>query len=269
MRTKGRIRLRTDDRHFEGRCHDRVGDYASRRLELSVQPNLSVADLGEASHIEVVDRLVSIDSELLVDVGSGDGAFAQALAERGASVLAIEPDDTRTLPELPEGLRDRVTFKCAGGEAIPLEDGMAGGVFFNRSLHHVPEDLMDQALLEARRVLKADQGFLYVVEPDMAGTWSQLMKPFHDETIVRRLAIDALDRTASKLFSEGCEYWYRMWVRFDDFEAFATRPLMKRLNVGPNELETSTVKSLFEAGKTSIGYAFSQILRLRLYRGST
>lgn len=235
---------------------------------MNIQPSVSGTDLGDANHIEVVDRLVNIESEVLVDVGSGDGSFAQALARRGAKVLAIEPDDTRALPELSPDIQCRVIFKCAGGEAIPLKSGKAGGVFFNRSLHHVPPDLMDQALLEARRVLRTEHSFLYVIEPDMAGTWSQLMKPFHDETSVRQLAIEALDRTASRVFAEVHEYWYRMWIKFDDFETFAERPLIKALNVDRDKVVTPTVKSIFESGKSSAGYAFSQILRVRLYHGS-
>lgn len=262
------FRLRADALRFSDWFRGRVKIYLLRRPSLSVQSNLAVADLGEASHIEVVDRLVNVDSEFLVDVGSGDGSFAEALARRGAEVLAIEPDDTRTRPELPLELQGRVTFKCAGGEAIPLEDAKAGGVFFNRSLHHVPTELMDQALLEARRVLQAEHGFLYVVEPDMAGTWSQLMKPFHDETAVRQLAIEALDRTASRVFAEGHEYWYRMWVKFDGFDAFAERLLLQAVNVNHDEVDTPEVKSIFESGKSSSGYLFSQILRLRLYRGT-
>ncbi len=224
------------------------------------------ADLGEADHIEVVDRLLHVEGRYLVDVGSGDGGFARALAERGADVLAIEPDERRTPLELPPAVGGRVTFEVAGGEAIPLGDGQADGVFFNRSLHHVPPDLMDRALSEARRVLTPGDGFLYVVEPDMSGTWSRLMKPFHDETEVRRLAIEALDRTAPQLFADGREYWYMLWVRFDDFEEFATRPMMARLGVRAEDVETAEVRSLFDAGKVSDGYAFSQILRLRVYQ---
>ena len=234
---------------------------------MTEKPAISTTYLGEASHIEVVDRLLQIDGALVVDVGSGDGGFAQALAERGADVLAIEPDERQSPPDLPTEISDRVTFKCAGGEAIPLENGKANGVFFNRSLHHVPGDLMDQALLEARRVLDEDDGFLYVVEPDMSGAWSQLMKPFHDETVVRGQAIEALDRTALKLFASGSEYWYKMWVRFADFEAFANRPVIKRIGTQRQDIETPEVQSLFDSGKTSDGFAFSQILRLRLYRG--
>ena len=224
-------------------------------------------DLGEASHIEVVDRLLDVDGRRLVDVGSGDGGFARALAERGARVLAIEPDERRMPPELPPAVGALVTFAAAGGEAIPLGDGEADGVFFNRSLHHVPPALMDRALSEARRVLALDDGFLYVVEPDMSGTWAQLLKPFHDETEVRRLAIEALDRTASRLFADAREYRYRLWVRFGGFEEFAARPMMARLGVAAEDVETPEVRSLFDAGKVADGYAFSQILRLRVYRG--
>ena len=229
---------------------------------------MPVTDLGEASHVEVVDRLLDVDGRRLVDVGSGDGGFARALAERGARVLAIEPDERRTPPDLPPAVGDLVTFAAAGGEAIPLDDGEADGVFFNRSLHHVPPEFMDRALSEARRVLTPDDGFLYVVEPDMSGTWAQLLKPFHDETEVRRLAIEALDRTAARLFADGKEYRYMLWVRFGGFEEFATRPMMARLGVPAEDVETPEVRSLFDAGGVADGYAFSQILRLRVYRGA-
>lgn len=229
---------------------------------------IPVTDLGEAGHLDVLDRLVDIDGKFVVDVGSGDGAFTQALAERGARVLAIEPDERHVPPDLPAALTDRITFKCAGGEAIPLADGEADGVIFNRSLHHVPGHLMDQALKEARRVLNPRDGFLYVAEPDMAGGWSQLLKPFHDETEVRAQALEALDRASSSLFADVHEYWYSFSVRFDDFQAFATHPLMTILNVAPEDLDTHAVRSVFEGGRADDGYAFSQAMRLRVFRGA-
>lgn len=235
---------------------------------MNVETRISSTDLGEASHIEAVDKLLKIDGRFVVDVGSGDGGFAKALAKRGARVLAIEPDERDVPPDLPPEIKDRVTFECAGGEAIPLNDGEANGVFFNRSLHHIPEDLMDQALGEAKRVLNSEDGFLYVIEPDMSGAWSQLMKPFHDETEVRRLALEALDRTASRLFADAHEYWYMTWMRFKDFEAFATQPMMRKLGMPVQDVETSEVRSLFDAGETSDSFAFSHPMRLRLYRGA-
>ena len=127
-------------------------------------------DFGETDDLAVIDRRLEVGGLSLVDVGCGDGDFARALAERGAAVLAIEPDPIQAEKNRGAAPTAGVTFAEAPAQRIPLEDASADGVLFKYSLHHVPAAEMDAALEDAMRVLKPGSGFLYVMEPVMAGS---------------------------------------------------------------------------------------------------
>jgi SAM-dependent methyltransferase len=75
----------------------------------------------------------------------------------------------------------------SGAQAIPFQDGSFDLALMLKSLHHVPLDLLDQALAEVHRVLRP-QGLLYVSEPVFAGALNEVMRLFHDEELVRAAA---------------------------------------------------------------------------------
>ena len=220
---------------------------------------------GARTDLAVLDRLVQVRGRALIDVGCGPGALARSLAERGATVLGVEPDPV-------QAERNRAAPECAGvtfaegrAESLPAGDGTVDGVIFGRSLHHVPQAAMGPALAEARRVLAAG-GFLYALEPVMDGSFSTVMKPFHDETEVRRQAREALEESAP-LFARACEVHYEIERRFASHEAFVD--LFSGLSYnsyGADALKSETVKRLFEAGRTDAGdYAFTQPMRVDLF----
>ncbi len=151
-----------------------------------------------------------------------------------------------------------------------MDGGSIDGVFFNKSLHHVPVNLMDAALIEAVRVLKPETGFLFVHEPLLTGTLSPLCKPFHDETEVRTLAYEALKRTAKPRFEQARELIYSSIVRYANFDAFLEQWTGKSFNdIQADQVDTPEVRALFEAGRTDDGYAFTAPQRVNLYRGSS
>ena len=225
----------------------------------------TVEDWGRSTDLAVLDRLVEMRGRSVIDVGCGAGALARSLAERGATVLGVEPDPVqaernREAPETPG-----VTFVEGRGEALPVGEGSCDCVIFGRSLHHVPEAAMRPALAEARRVLGVG-GFLYVLEPVMEGAFSVVMKPFHDETEVRRQAREALVDSAP-LFGRAREIHYEVERRFESHEAFVE--LFSGLtynSYGADAVRSETVKRLFEAGRTDAGdYAFKQPMRVDLF----
>jgi ubiquinone/menaquinone biosynthesis C-methylase UbiE len=140
-------------------------------------------------------------------------------------------------------------------------------VFFFRSLHHVPMAAMDAALAEAARVLKPD-GILCVIEPGMEGSHFKVMRPFHDETIVRTEAQAALARTTAQLFAKASHHEYHMAPRYPDFEAMVARVTGQTFNtISRDAVETAEVRALFETGRTAAGdYAFDQPMLLDLYQ---
>jgi ubiquinone/menaquinone biosynthesis C-methylase UbiE len=160
--------------------------------------DLAMSDLGIADDLDVFDTVVAVKGRTVVDAGCGAGAFSRQLLERGAQVIALEPDPAQAAQHVQDLARQPgLHFAETGAQAMPCRSGSVDGVVFSKSLHHVPEALMDEALSEALRVLKAPDGFIYVLEPEIEGAFSALMRPFHDETRVRCAARTALDRLAA------------------------------------------------------------------------
>lgn len=255
------------------RIRDRNATRAGRnRLNTTVRK-----DLGELSDIEAVEALVAITGAQLVDVGCGAGASSRALAERGATVLAVEPDPIQAEKNRAAEAVSGVRFAEAGAEALPAEDAAADGVFFFRSLHHVPRERMDDALAEAARVLKPG-GFLYVAEPAMTGTHFPVMRPYNDETEVRTLAQAALARAAGGGAGAGADAGdlfetpemsrYTQHPSYENFEALVARVTGQTFNdISREQVERADVRELFEAGRTADGdYVFEQPMLVTLFR---
>jgi ubiquinone/menaquinone biosynthesis C-methylase UbiE len=142
------------------------------------------------------------------------------------------------------------------------------GVFFSYSLHHVPREHRDGALAEAARVLKPETGFLYVMEPMLAGSMDAVYRPFHDETEVRTEAYEALKRAAAPRFAEARELRYHAPVHYENFAAFVKEMAGTTYSDFPRDrVETPEVEALFEAGRTDDGYVFTEHVRVNLYRG--
>ena len=228
----------------------------------------TVEHWGASTDLAVLDRLVQVSGRSLIDVGCGGGALARALAERGATVLGVEPDPVqaernRTAPET-----ERVTFAEGRAESLPVGDATVDGVIFGRSLHHVPQAAMRPALGEARRVLRSG-GFAYVMEPVMEGPFSAVIKPFHDETEVRAQAREAVCDTAP-LFARAREVHYDIERRFESHDEFVE--LFSGLtynSYGTDAVRSEAVKRLFEAGRTDAGdYAFMQPMRVDLFHAA-
>ncbi len=223
--------------------------------------------LGELTDIAAIEKLLAVDGLTVVDVGCGPGTITREIHALGASVTGIEPDPiqaekNRLLPPA-KGLK----FIEARAEALPLPPHSVDGVFFFRSLHHVPIDAMGAALKEAARILKTDSGFLCVVEPAMTGSHFNLMRPFHDETRVRNAAQQAL-RDAMRLFRRTEFFEYVQFPSYPDFQAFVARVTGHTFNdVRHENVETDEVRHLFEMGRLASGtHVFEQPMLLNLYR---
>jgi ubiquinone/menaquinone biosynthesis C-methylase UbiE len=106
---------------------------------------------------EALDWLVPQDCQVAVDVAAGTGLFTRALQRRVTQVIAVEPDERMraVLAARSPGVR-----AVAGrGEAIPVPDASADGVFVSSAWHWLDPD---QAVPEIARVLR-DGGRLGVI----------------------------------------------------------------------------------------------------------
>ena len=179
-------------------------------------------ELGQSSDLEVLLQLVAIESRRVMDIGCGDGAFAAAMAARGARVIGVEPN-----PVQAEKNRTRVTDPGldlieAGAEALPVAAGSQDLLVFRFSLHHIPAGLYPRVFEEAARVLRTG-GQLYVIEPLAEDSSQYVMELFHDETLVRAKAQSALRELTPTWFSAPAGYRYEVRREYDSFDAYVRR----------------------------------------------
>ncbi len=219
--------------------------------------------------IDVMDRLIDVAGKRVVDAGCGEGGLARALAERGAEVIALEPDPVQAAANRDELAEGPISFHEAGAESMPVDDACVDGVIFSKSLHHVPVALMNGAIGEARRVLKPG-GFLYVLEPEAGGSYTELAKPFHDESAELRAAQGVLTASTAGAFLSRQVVRFVARYAFSSFEAFVHAVTSRSYNAIPREaVDTPAARAAFEAARTASGHAFEQPMRVDLFTGRT
>ena len=222
-------------------------------------------NLGIRGDLDVLAELLQWEGKQVLDVGCGPGQLARGLASLGAEVHGFEPDPIQAEKNREAPATEKVTFHEASAEDLPVTSASVDVVLLSRSLHHVPAGRMDQALAEARRVLKAD-GVLVVIEPDIHGQWSQLIRPFHDETECRGQALEALER-AGEQFGGVDEFWFTIEASFPSFTAFRDRMVGMSFNeIVPQRIEQPEVHAAFEAGRVEDGFRFTNPMRVRILR---
>ncbi|MFK8000056.1 MAG: class I SAM-dependent methyltransferase [Polyangiales bacterium] len=223
-------------------------------------------DLGPLSDIEIVEALVQIDGRHFLDLGCGPGTAARLLAERGASVVGIEPDPIQAARNREAAPTPGLTLTEGGAESLPQDSDSVDGVFFFRSLHHVPMDSMDGALEEARRVVRSG-GFVLVLEPSIDGTHTALMRPFHDEDEVRTAAQRCVARAAKGPLGESERYASIQERSYESFEALVARFAAMSFNsITAEMVDVPAVRQAFEAARGPDGHVFHQPLLIDVFR---
>jgi ubiquinone/menaquinone biosynthesis C-methylase UbiE len=112
----------------------------------------------------VVDLARVVPGDRVVDVGCGPGLFVKEAAERGATVVGVDPSARMrglAVRRIPAGLRPAVTVVDGAAEHLPLEDGSATVAWAVASFHHWSDP--DAGLAEVHRVL-APAGRLLLAE---------------------------------------------------------------------------------------------------------
>jgi len=209
--------------------------------------------LGVSTDLDVIDKRLDVKDKFLIDAGCGNMHLSKALAERGAHVLAIDPDPIQAEKNRAAEVTTNVGFTETGAEQIPVEDRSVDGVLFPLSFHHIPVALHDAVIKETLRILKPD-GFLYAMEPVAEGDLNEVMKLFHDETEVRAQAKQSLEALAAPHFSAVDVILYSRAVQYNSWEHFASRYADKSFNTQYSEADIRqphVEKTFMEVGEAS------------------
>ncbi|MDT5259005.1 MAG: hypothetical protein QOD10_4085 [Mycobacterium sp.] len=111
------------------------------------------------------------DADRVVDIGCGPGAAARAAAQRGATVVGVDPAPMmlRLAGAVTRG-QPNITWSQGTAEALPLPDGSATVAWSLRTVHHWKD--VTAGLAELRRVLAPAGRFLVMerrVQPGATG----------------------------------------------------------------------------------------------------
>ena len=169
-----------------------------------------------------LSRTVELAGRRVIDVGSGSGELVRWLRSQGAEVVGVECGETMIGLARAADVDHPQAYVDGAAQALPLPDGQTDVVVMANSLHHVPADAMDEALREAHRVLRAG-GTLYVSEPVADGSGHELVAIVDDETAVRELAQDAIDRSTVDGFELLSDARYAGSMVIASADAFGAR----------------------------------------------
>ncbi len=219
-----------------------------------------------------LDLLTSLADPLnhprILELGCGAAHLSRQLLQRfdRCHVTGLEVDVRQHAKNL-QNPAERLDFIQAGAQAIPFADGAFDLALMLKSLHHVPLDLLDQALGEVHRVLRPE-GLLYVSEPVFAGALNEVMRLFHDEELVRAAALAALHRAVgSGRWEQVNETHFNMPVHYRDFDEFQQR--MMKVTFVEHRIDGQTldaVRERFESNMTADGAHFVRPMRVNLLR---
>lgn len=219
-----------------------------------------------ADENEVINKLLTLPGASVLELGCGKADKTRQVAQTAASVLALEVDPIQLASNRASDTPDNVRFEYGGAENIPAADSSFDIVLMFKSLHHVPTELMDNALSEIRRVLKPG-GVAYISEPVFAGEFNEILRLFHDEKAVRDAAFAAEVKTVSThQLSLVSQTFFLQPMHFDDFSQYEKQVLgvtHTEHNLSPALLDA--VQAKFNLHMSPDGADFHTPIRVDLF----
>jgi len=178
-----------------------------------------------ADEKDIIDELLPLSGASVLELGCGKADKTRLVAQTAASVLALEVDSIQLAANQASEAPGNVRFEHGGAENVPAADGSFDVVMMFKSLHHVPTELMDDALSEIRRVLKPG-GLAYISEPVYAGDFNDILRLFHDEKAVRDAAFAAeVKAVSTQNLSLVKQTFFLQPMHFEDFSQYEDRIL--------------------------------------------
>jgi len=219
------------------------------------------------NELDLIGQHLALDNATVLELGCGTAQMTRLIAERFpvARLIATEVDQTQHHKNLASDHPRSIEFHAGGAQAIDAPDNSVDMVFMFKSLHHVPGELMAQAMQEIARVLKPG-GRAWISEPVYAGAFNNILRLFHDEKAVRELAFQAVcDAVASGKLALVEQIFCNTESRFKDFGEFEQRIL--KVTHTNHQLDAAlyqTVQARFEAHLSAEGARFDNPLRIDL-----
>jgi SAM-dependent methyltransferase len=221
---------------------------------------------------EIYNRLLSLDNKHILELGCGAAIKTRNIATSGSNrkLTALEVDEIAHQKNLQITDLPNVTFGLAGAQDIPLDNDAVDVVFMFKSLHHVPPDLMEPSMREIRRVLKPG-GLAYISEPVFAGEFNEILRLFHNEKKVRKIAFNTVKRVVDEgLFTLVEQAFFNSPTRFENFAEFENRIINATHNhYALDEALYQLVKQRFEAHIGDNGAHFWSPVRVDLLQKPT
>ncbi len=201
----------------------------------------------------------------IVELGCGTAEMTKAIAAKfpDTEILAFEVDKVQHEKNLAENKLENIKFHMAGAERIPLSERGVDMVIMFKSLHHVPINMMGQALREMHRILKPG-GIAHISEPVFQGEFNEVLRIFHDEEHVRREAFKNLKSAVkTEMFKLVAEEFHLETWQFKDFADFQERVIhVTHTDHRLDDEALARVKAKFDSYMTADGASFNHPIRL-------
>jgi SAM-dependent methyltransferase len=218
---------------------------------------------------EVLEDLLPLKHAEILELGCGraDVSRAVATSHPDVTITALEVDAQQHESNLQSAQLPNLHFALGGAEKIPAEDERFDAVMMLKSLHHVPADLMNQALFEVRRVLKPG-GIAYIAEPVFAGAFNEILRVFHDEEQARLAAFNAITKAVAKGGMElVAEKFFFSPLRLENFAAFEQRYInVTHMTHHLSKAQRDEVEKRFARNMSPNGAHFKMPMRVDLLR---
>ncbi len=223
----------------------------------------------QATELEIISRTLPLAGSRVLELGCGRAWTTRQLAEQFSPeiIIATEVDQIQHEKNLLIDDLPGVTFVYGDAANIDQPDASIDIVIMLKSLHHVPLELMDQAMQEISRVLKPG-GLAYISEPVYSGDLNEIMRLFHDEKLVRQAAFAAVTRVVDQGLLELKEQiFFDSPGHYRNFEHFEQR----MLNVTHTQHQINAelyqqIRQAFQQHMTSDGVHFLKPSRVDLLR---
>ncbi len=223
----------------------------------------------KATELEIIQQTLPLKNARVLELGCGRAWMTRELAERFSpkQIIATEVDQIQHEKNLLIEDLPQVSFEFGSAANIEQPDATIDIVIMLKSLHHVPVDLMHQAMDEIARVLKPG-GLAYISEPVYEGDLNDILALFNDEKEVREAAFAAVASAVNRgVLNLEQQIFFNSPGHYRDFAHFEQR----MLNVTHTEHQIDAelhqeIKQAFMQHMTDDGAHFLKPSRVDLLR---